>query len=85
MVQRNRLKGEGSRPVMDGQEVAPHEVSHDALPLRLSNVNIKPLVVDVHPLIPDIRHISSFNGNSCEQIGISSIPSQLVQRYSPSS
>ena len=55
MVQRNRLKGERYRPVMDGQEVAQHEASHDALPLRLSDVDIKPQVVDVHPLIPDIR------------------------------
>ena len=32
-----------------------HEASHDALPFRLNDVNIKPLVVDVHPLIPEIR------------------------------
>ena len=85
MVQRNRLKGEGYRPVMDGQEVATHEASHDALPLRLSDVDIKPQVVDVHPLIPEIRQDLIFQWKLLRTDWISSLPSQLVQRYWPSS
>ena len=60
MVQHNRLKGGRSRLVMDGAEVATHEASHDALPFRLSDVEIKPQFVDVHPIIADIRQELTF-------------------------
>ena len=45
---------------MDGAEVATHEASHDALPFRLSDVEIKPQFVDVHPIIADIRQELTF-------------------------
>lgn len=48
------------RLVMDGAEIATHEASHDALPFRLSDVELKPLFVDVHPLITDIRQELTF-------------------------
>lgn len=40
---------------MDGGEPATHEASHDALPLRLSDVQIKPKFFDFHPFIINIR------------------------------
>ena len=45
---------------MDGAEVATHEASHDTLPFRLSDVEIKPQFVDVHPIIADIRQELTF-------------------------
>jgi len=55
MQERKNLKGGRSRVDMDGGESVAHDVSHDALPFRLGDVNIQPKFFDYHPLIPQIR------------------------------
>ena len=55
MFQHNRLKGGRHRPVMDGGESTTHDASHDALPFRLGEIEIKPSIVDIHPTVTQIR------------------------------
>jgi len=55
MLQRNKLKGEQSRTDMDGGETTTHDASHDTLPFRLGDIEIKPRFVDFHPSVTQIR------------------------------
>ena len=55
MLQRNKLKGEQSRTDMDGGETTTHDTSHDTLPFRLGDIEIKPRFVDFHPSVTKIR------------------------------
>ena len=40
---------------MDGGESTTHDASHDALPFRLTDVQVQPKFFDFHPSIPQIR------------------------------
>ena len=55
ITERNKLKGEPSGVYMGGEENEVLDPNHNALPFRLSDIEIKPQFFDFHPMILTIR------------------------------